>query len=73
MNTNIRAFEYQAFLSAQREFSDAVHAGDTRTARLALAEIEGAWMHTDWPRMRDACAAFLRRHLEYAEPTAIAI
>jgi hypothetical protein len=73
MNANIRAFEYQTFVNAQHEFSDAVQSGDTRTARLALAEIESAWMHTDWPRLRDACAAFLRRHLEYAEPTAIAI
>lgn len=73
MNTNIRAIEYQAFLNAQREFSDAVQAGNTETARLALAEIEGAWMHTDWPRLRDACAAFLQRHSEYAEPAAIAI
>lgn len=73
MNTNIRAFEYQAFLNAQREFSDAVRDGDNDTARLALGEIEGTWMHTDWPRLRDACAAFLQRHPEYAEPATIAI
>lgn len=66
MNTNVRDTEYQAFINAQREFASAVGAGDSETAQLAFGEIEAAWLNTDWPRLRAACAAFLQRHAEYA-------
>lgn len=63
----IQPAEFSIFLTVQQEFRAAVMIGDTETARLALAEIEGVWMNTEWPRLREAAASFLRRNAAYAE------
>lgn len=61
------AFQFRAFTELQHEAREAIRTGDLETARLALAEIEAHWMHTDWPRLREACSAFLCQHAEHAD------
>lgn len=69
MTINNPSFQLRNFMELQIEVRDALQANDPETARLALYEIECLWMHTDWPRMRQAAADFLRNHLNHAELT----
>ncbi len=61
------AFQFSYFTQLQNEVRKSLHADDLDAARIALSDIECLWMHTDWPRMREATATFLREHVEYAE------
>jgi len=59
--------EFKEFIDLQNEVRDSIRTGDFKTVRDALGEIECLWLHTDWPRLREAAASFLRRHAEYGE------
>lgn len=62
--------EIREFKMLRQEVDEAVEAHDAMTARVALGEIEGIWMHAEGPAMREACAAFMRtnaRHGEFVE------
>jgi hypothetical protein len=73
MNTEHRAAsetELSYFISIQQELRECLRTDRLATARLALEEMEGLWMHTEWPRLRRACADFMRthaRHCDFAE------
>lgn len=60
-------FQLRYFMELQNEVRTALQFDDLDTARLALGEIECLWMHTDWPRMREATGSFLRNHVDHAE------
>ena len=67
------AFQFQSFTELQQEAHAAIRSGNLEGARIALAEIENIWLHSDWPRLRAAAASFLRRYSEFAEYSRFAV
>jgi hypothetical protein len=63
----IRENEWRNFIACQHELRHAVRKKHRRIARLALAEIEGLWLHSDWPRLREACARFMTAHANHGD------
>ncbi len=49
------------------EVREALTTQDTTTARDALGEMEGIWMHTESADIRDQAAAFMRQHAAHGE------
>lgn len=67
MTTKYFEQDFKEFAQLQREVRDTIRTGDFETTKDALGEIECLWLHSEWPRLREAAASFLRRHAQYAE------
>lgn len=59
--------EIRAFTALTVEVAEAVKARDDMTARDALSELEGMWMHTESPALRDHIADFMGQHAAHGE------
>lgn len=67
MSTNHIELQTREFNALTAEVIEAVSTRDTLTARDALGEIEGVWLHTECPVLREATANFMRQHAAHAK------
>jgi hypothetical protein len=59
MQIDIRANEFRNFTEARSELREAMNHHDRRTAYLAMEELRGIEMHSEWPALRERCRAAL--------------
>lgn len=59
MQAEIRATEFRIFSEVHCELQQAMSQNDRRTAYLAMEELRGMQLHSDWPALRARCRAAL--------------
>jgi hypothetical protein len=67
MTTTHIEIETRAMNALTEEVREALATQDTTTARDALGEMEGIWMNTECPDIREQAAAFMREHAAHSE------
>lgn len=67
MTAQYRNLEAREINSLTVEITTALASNDAATARDALCEIEGIWIHTECPDIRSRAAALMRDNVTHGE------